>query len=255
MSPNAEVAPILEVKNLSLWFGGFCALNDIAFDVPSGGVYAFIGPNGAGKTTLFNCIVGQLRPTTGSILLNGAELVGMPPHRRALAGLGRSFQVTNLFSALTVYENVRLAAQAQTGTGSLRMLRRKERLYDVDRRTEVALAQLNLLPHRWTAAGELSHGQQRRLEMAVALASDAPVLLLDEPTSGMGIDDLQIVTDIIAAIGRKRTVLLVEHNIKLVMSICDRITVMHRGEILTHGLPQDVARDPRVKSAYLGSFS
>jgi branched-chain amino acid transport system ATP-binding protein len=253
MSPSADSPPILEVENLSLWFGGFRALSGVAFAVLPGGVHAFIGPNGAGKTTLFNCIAGLLRPTSGSIRLNGVEIAGSPAHRRARMGLGRSFQVTNLFTALSVHENVRLAAQAQAGMRSLAMLQRKERLADVNDRTDAALAELNLLPQASTAAGELSHGQQRRLEMAIALASDAPVLLLDEPTSGMGVDDLQMVTDIIAAIGRKRTVLLVEHNIKLVMSICDRITVLHRGEVLTHGPPQEVARDPRVKSAYLGS--
>jgi branched-chain amino acid transport system ATP-binding protein len=244
---------ILEVAGLSLRFGGFQALHEVSFAVPRGGVHAFIGPNGAGKTTLFNCIAGLLRPNDGRILLGGRNIVGMPQHRRARAGLGRSFQVTNLFATLPVRENVRLAAQAQTGRRSFAMLRSKDGLADVNQRTEAALAELDLTRHAATSAGELSHGQQRRLEIAMALASDAPLLLLDEPTSGMGIDDLLGMTDIIAAMGRKRTVLLVEHNIKLVMSICDSITVLHRGQVLTRGLPADVAGDARVKAAYLGS--
>ncbi len=248
-----DAAPILAVNGLSMRFGGFQALEDVTFAVPQGGVHAFIGPNGAGKTTLFNCIAGLLRPNSGAILLNGADIVKTPQHRRARAGLGRSFQVTNLFASLSVRENVRLGAQAQAGARSLGMLRHRDRLIDVNRRTEEALADLNLLPHAAMAAGELSHGQQRRLEIAVALVSDAPLLLLDEPTSGMGIDDLDEMTRIIAAMGGKRTVLLVEHNIKLVMSICHSITVLHRGRVLTYGLPADVARDPRVKAAYLGS--
>lgn len=243
----------LEVRGLGMRFGGFQALTDVTFSVPRGGVHSFIGPNGAGKTTLFNCITGLRLPTAGQVLLNGHDVTRLAPHRRAQAGLGRSFQVTNLFAGLSVHENVRLSAQAHAGRAAFSMFGAREKLTDVSDRTIAAIAELGLGNRSATRAGELSHGQQRRLEIAMAVVGDPAVLLLDEPTSGMGVDDLPEMTELIGTLGRNRTVVLIEHNIALIMSISETVTVLHLGQLLLHGAPATVAGDPRVKSAYLGS--
>jgi len=253
VSKNRAPESPLEVRGLSVRFGGFSALRNVNFAVPPGGVHAFIGPNGAGKTTLFNCISGLRAPTEGQVLLDGCDITKLPPHRRARAGLGRSFQVTNLFAALTVDENVRLSAQAHAGRSAFSLFRSRESLKEVKERTSAALAELGLIDSRTRRAGDLSHGRQRRLEIAMALVGNPSVLLLDEPTSGMGVDDLPEMTELIAKVGEKRTVVLIEHNISLIMSISRTITVLHLGEVLLQGEPGTVAKDPRVKAAYLGS--
>jgi len=243
----------LEVRNLSLSFGAFQALSDVNFHIPAGGVHAFIGPNGAGKTSLFNCITGLRKPSTGSIQLDGVNMVAMSPQRRVRQGLARSFQVTNIFPDLTVVENVRLCIQALRGTAAFNVMPAARSQATQSGEAMALLEELALHPHALRSAASLPHGLQRRLEIAMALAANPRVLLLDEPTSGMGVDDLREMTELIGRLGDTRTVILIEHNIKLVMSISQDVTVLHRGSVLVSGEPQAVAGHPEVKSAYLGS--
>ena len=252
MTGSPAVAPALAVAGIEKRFDGFRALGPVSFTVADAGVHAFIGPNGAGKTTLFNCLTGRLRPTAGAVRLGGRDITAMAPHRRVHHGLARSFQITNLFPNLTVHENARLAAQALSPR-AFDLWRDRARLAQVTARADELLERLALTARAQTVAGLLSHGEQRRLEIAMALAGQPQVLLLDEPTSGMGIDDIDTMTRLIEALGRTMAVVLIEHNIRLVMRISRSITVLHRGAILRQGLPAEIAADPQVKAAYLGT--
>lgn len=252
MTSAMERAPALAVVGIEKRFDGFQALRPVSFTIADAGVHAFIGPNGAGKTTLFNCLTGRLRPTAGEVRLAGRDITAMPAHRRAHHGLARSFQITNLFPNLSVHENVRLAAQALSPR-AFALWRDRGQLREVAARADQLLARLALTAKAQTTAALLSHGEQRRLEIAMALAADPRVLLLDEPTSGMGIDDIDTMTQLIEDLGRTMTVVLIEHNIRLVMRISQSITVLHRGAILRQGLPAEIAADPQVKAAYLGT--
>ncbi|MEW6644661.1 MAG: ABC transporter ATP-binding protein [Pseudomonadota bacterium] len=252
MTVAMERAPALTVVGIEKRFDGFQALRPVSFTITDAGVHAFIGPNGAGKTTLFNCLTGRLRPTAGEVRLAGRDITAMPSHRRVHHGLARSFQITNLFPNLTVHENVRLSVQALSAR-AFDLWRGRWQLREVTERTEALLARLALTEKSTTVAGLLSHGEQRRLEIAMALAGDPRVLLLDEPTSGMGIDDIDTMTRLIEDLGRTVAVVLIEHNIRLVMRISRSITVLHRGAILRQGLPAEIAADPQVKAAYLGT--
>lgn len=254
MTGTSTVRPApLTVLGVDKRFDGFQALKDVSFTIEDRGVYAFIGPNGAGKTTLFNCITGRIRPTAGEVRIGGRDITRMPSHRRVHAGLARSFQITNLFATLSVHENVRLAVQALSRRRVVNMWRGRDSLADVATKTDALLARLMLTDKQAVPAGLLSHGEQRRLEIAMALAGDPQVLLLDEPTSGMGIDDIAIMTGLIAEFGKGMAVVLIEHNIRLVMKISRTITVLHRGAILRSGLPETIAADPEVRAAYLGA--
>jgi branched-chain amino acid transport system ATP-binding protein len=245
-------AATLEVRHLSLSFGPFKALTDVNFKVSAGGVHAFIGPNGAGKTSLFNCISGALLPDSGQVLLGGEDIARMSAQRRVHRGLARSFQVTNIFPEVSVLENVRLCVQALRGGTGYNPFPAKRAQEAMRADALQVLAQLGLDRHRDQLAGNLPHGLQRRLEVAMAVAARPSVLLLDEPTSGMGVDDLQGMTQLIGELGKTCTVILIEHNIKLVMAISEDVTVLHRGTVLTSGNPEAVANHPEVKNAYLG---
>lgn len=243
----------LAASRIGKRFGGFVALKDVSFEVKERGIHSFIGPNGAGKTTLFNCLTGTILPSAGQVLLDGRDVTRLPPHRRARLGIARSFQITNLFQNLTVFESLRLAAQAQAGIAAFDFLRPKERLARPRETAERVLERLSLQQWRGARAGELSHGLQRTLEIGLALAGEPNILLLDEPMAGMGIDDIETVKRLIAALSREHTIILIEHNMNVVLDVSATVSVMHQGSILVEGPPDMIRRHPDVKAAYLGS--
>jgi branched-chain amino acid transport system ATP-binding protein len=244
---------VLAVEHLSLQIGGARIIDDVSLAVPQGEMLGVIGPNGAGKTTLFNLVSGVMRPTAGRITLDGRDVTGDSVDRRARAGLGRSFQTSNLFAGLTAHENVRLAAQAALG-GSLSPFRTPA---PGDAASGIAAARLDevgLGQHAQTPAGGLSHGDKRKLEIAMLLAADPRVILLDEPMAGVGSGDVPGLVELIRRVHREqgRTVLMVEHHMDVVLGLVDRVAVMHHGKLLACDTPEAVMADPVVQSAYLG---
>ncbi len=241
---------ILEGRGLRKEFGGLVAVAGVDIRVRQGDLHSIIGPNGAGKTTLFNLLTGNLRPTQGTVWFRGEDITRVPLHRRVHLGLGRSFQVTNIFPNLTVLENVRLAAQARGDDrySVWRHYRRSTRHVDT---AMAALSQVGLEGRAGVPAAILPHGDQRKLEMAILLASDAEVFLLDEPTAGMATEQVPALMDTIQRIRREsnKTIMLVEHNMNVVMNVSDRITVMHQGAVLAEGTPAEVARNDAVQKA------
>ena len=247
---------VLATEDLSRHFGGLKAVDGVNLRVHAGALHSIIGPNGAGKTTLFNLLCGVLPPTRGRILLRGQDITGLPPHRLAHLGVGRSFQITNVFPSLSVLENVRLAAQA-LGPDNYRLFTPVTRFPEYVRRAYQALEQADLLEVAHLPANALSHGDKRRLELAILLAQDLAVWLLDEPTAGLA---SELVPAFMALVDRARregqkTVVLVEHNMNVVMSLSDRVTVMHQGRLLAEGAPQEIAANQEVRRAYLGELS
>jgi branched-chain amino acid transport system ATP-binding protein len=234
-------------------FGDFVALRGVSFAIEPRGIHAFIGPNGAGKTTLFNCLTGTVLPSAGRVLFDGRDVTRLPPHRRARLGIARSFQVTNLFPSVSVFESLRLAAQGQLGLAAFDFLRPKERLRRALEVAEAVLQRLSLQPWRDVRAGELSHGQQRILEIGLALAGEPSTLLLDEPMAGMGVDDIETMKRLLVDLGREHTIILIEHNMNVVLDVSRTISVMHQGTILAEGSPDTIRRHPEVRAAYLGS--
>jgi len=243
----------LSTRGLSLAIGGAQLVTDLTLDVAQGELLGVIGPNGAGKTTLFNLLTGILAPTSGQVLLNGRDVTRTAPHTRARLGLGRTFQTSSLFPALSVVENVRLALQARN-PGTLSVLRRPGRAADNAREH---LASVGLADRGAVTAGSLAHGEQRKLEIALLLALDPAVVLLDEPMAGVGSGDVDELSALIGRIGReqRRTVLLVEHHMDVVLGLADRIAVLHHGRLLACDTPKAVMADETVQSAYLGTRS
>ena len=219
--------------------------------VESGDRHALIGPNGAGKTTLFNLISGRLRPTSGNVQFQETEITGIAPHKIAQLGLARSFQITNIFAHLSVQENVRLAIQARHRRHGVWWGGRSV-VGATAERAMLLLEQLNLAAMAGVLAETLSYGDQRRLEIGLALASDPVLILLDEPTAGMSRAETQDIVDFLSQISREVTLLLIEHDIDVVFRLSDRVTVMHLGEVLAQGTPNQVERDERVREAYFG---
>ncbi len=246
---------ILEGRGLRKEFGGLVAVANVNIRVRRGDLHSIIGPNGAGKTTLFNLLTGNLRPTQGEVLFRDQDITATPLHRRVHLGLGRSFQVTNIFPNLTVLENVRLAAQA-LGRDSFKVWWHYRHFKSYTDTAMRALAQVGLQDKAAVPAAILPHGDQRKLEMAILLASDAEVLLLDEPTAGMATEQVPALMEMIQRIRREghKTIMLVEHNMNVVMGASDRITVMHQGEVLAEGTPAEIARNETVQKAYLGEL-
>ena len=237
---------------LTRTFGALSALDGVSLSVTPKTRHAVIGPNGAGKTTLFNVITGQVPPSAGHVLFEGRLVTGLPPHAVARRGISRSFQRTNLFPKLTVLENLRLAAAAD-GRGSWSLFGRVDRLHaPLERATETAEA-IGLRDRLPATAGALSYGEQRQLEVGVALATRPKLLLLDEPTAGMSPEETQRMTRMLEGLPREVTLLVIEHDIDVVGSLADRVTVLHYGEVLTEGTFDHVKRDPRVYEVYLGS--
>ncbi|MGE0565895.1 MAG: ABC transporter ATP-binding protein [Pseudolabrys sp.] len=243
-------APVLELRNLSVRFGGLRAVDDVSFDVARNRITTVIGPNGAGKSTLFNLISGAIKPLGGEVLIEGADYTGQPPYRMQAAGLARSFQITNLFFELPVAENLRLAAQILEPLSLA--WRPVHASRNAHRRVDELLERFGLTARALDPAGDLSHGEQRRLEIAVALACNPKVLLLDEPTQGMSHADTQDTAGLIKSLARDVTVLLIEHDIGLVMSLSDHVVVMHQGQKLAEGPPAEIQHNPAVQAAYFG---
>ena len=246
-------AATLETQDLTISFGGHVAVNAVSCAFRPGTLTAIVGPNGAGKTTYFNLISGQLKATAGRVLFDGADITTLSAAARARAGLGRAFQLTNLFPLLTVHENVRLAVQSRRGAG-LDLLRTWRSHRELIEEADDVLRQVGLSARRDTRAGLLPHGDQRKLEVAILIALRPQVFLFDEPTAGMSIDEVPVVLDLIRAIKerRDRTILLVEHKMDVVRSLADRIVVLHNGELVADGDPASVIALPVVQEAYLG---
>jgi branched-chain amino acid transport system ATP-binding protein len=246
---------ILEAQNLRKQFGGLVAVRDVSLKVQRGDLHSIIGPNGAGKTTFFNLLSGNLKPTSGTLYYNGKNITNMPLHRRAHIGIGRSFQITNIFPNATVFENVRLAAQAKDGA-SMVMFSHVQRFSSYEDRAIEAIDLVGLRGREKMLAGALPHGEKRKLELAVITAADPELMLLDEPTAGMATEQVPELLETIDIIRRQghRTIMLVEHNMSVVMSVSDRITVMHQGAVLAEGTPQEIAANQTVQSAYLGEL-
>ena len=243
---------ILKTIGLGKSFKGFAAVSDVNLEVGRGSIHALIGPNGAGKTTCFNLLTKFLEPTSGQILFNGLDITKERPAQIARRGVIRSFQISAVFPHLTVLENVRVALQQGLGT-EFCFWKSQNSLQTLDDRAEELLAEVGLSRFAGEEAISLAYGQKRALEIATTLAMDPELMLLDEPTQGMGHEDVERVTELIARVAKGRTVLMVEHNMKVVSSIANRITVLQRGAVLAEGSYHEVSSNPLVVEAYMGS--
>ena len=246
-------SPVLATRNLGLDIGGAKIVVDVSLEVAEGELLGIIGPNGAGKTSLFNLLSGLYRPTAGSIHLAGRDITSQPVPLRTCEGIGRTFQVSSVFPLLTVFENVRLAAEASLG-GTLRLWRRATSVKPALERARAAIARVGLERRTLAPAGALSHGDKRRLELAMLLAADKPVFLLDEPMAGVSAENVPELVELIRSVHEqeRKTVLMVEHHIDVVTGIAQRIAVMHNGSLLACDTPAAVMANETVQSAYLG---
>jgi branched-chain amino acid transport system ATP-binding protein len=249
----AQATPALETRGLTIRFGGHVAVNDVSCRFTPGTLTAIVGPNGAGKTTYFNLVSGQLRASAGQVIVGGEDITALAPSARTRRGLGRAFQLTNLFPDLTALENVRLAVQsrAEAGWSLLRVWNSRR---DLIEKAESVLEKVRLADKRHVAPKALSHGDQRKLEVALLIAMEPKVFMFDEPTAGMSIDEVPTVLELIQDIKQRpdSTVLLVEHKMDVVRSLADRIVVLHNGALVADGEPAEVIASPVVQQAYLG---
>ena len=248
-SAAADRAPLLQTKGLTVRFGGLTALDNVDFAVAPNELRAVIGPNGAGKSTFFNCLTGVQRPSAGQIRFAGEDMTGLSPDRVSQKGIARSYQITNILPNATTLENVRIAAQSRRHGWSL--LSHHRRFRDIIDKAEAALDMVGLLVKADVLAANLSHGEQRNLEIAIALATEPRLLCLDEPTAGMSAAETQETTELVRRIARNLTILIVEHDMQIVMELAQRITVLHYGHILAEGTPAEIQEDPRVLEVYL----
>ena len=247
------IPPIIETKDLTIRFGGHVAVDHVNLKIPPYTFKSIIGPNGAGKTTFFNMVSGQYRPTGGRILFKGSDITTLPPALRTKLGIGRSFQLTNVFLSLTVLENVRLAVQSQKNIGFnfwksyLRFSELEDRAYEILKTV--------LLDTKWNVpASSLTHGEQRKLEIAILLALETEVLLLDEPTAGMALEEVPSILELLKQIKirRDKTILLVEHKMDVLMALSDSITVLHEGKLIADDTPEAISKSKEVQEAYFG---
>ena len=252
-------AASLSVEHLTKQFGGVVALNDVTFEVKPGEIHGLIGPNGAGKTTLFNLITGIYRPTEGDLKLNGQSLVGKESHEAANMGIARTFQNIRLFGELSVYQNLITACQKHLSysllDGFLRTAKYRQQEREIAELTERTLKQIGLWDLREQMAGNLPYGQQRRVEIARALVTDPQLLLLDEPAAGMNEEETGKLSEFIRSIQEQYpvTILIIDHHMDVIMTICDRITVFNFGSLLVEGTPEEIQTNEAVIEAYLGS--
>lgn len=242
---------ILVTEGLTKEFKGFTAVDDVNLKVRRGHIHALIGPNGAGKTTVFNLLTKFLQPTRGKIAFEGRDITSAKPAQISRMGMVRSFQISAVFPHLTALENVRVSLQRKIGT-SFHFWRSENSLNALNERAMHLLEMVGLDRYAETEVAELAYGRKRALEIATTLAQDPKMMLLDEPTQGMGREDVERITNLIREVAANRTVLMVEHNLSVVSALCDRITVLQRGAILTEGTYDEVSSDARVKEAYMG---
>lgn len=242
---------ILEIRNLHKDFSGEKVIVGIDLLIRRGERHAIIGPNGAGKTTLYNLLTGLYKPSKGRVFLNGKEITGLSPHRINRMGISRSFQITNIFPGLNVFENVRAAILSKNGI-RFNFLRLVDRMSHITQQTYEILEKIRLLDKKDLLAGELAYGEQRALEIGITLATDPDLILLDEPTAGMSLDETREVVRLIERVTQGKTLVIIEHDMEVVFSIADVITVIHYGKVLASGGPEEIRRDQRVKDAYLG---
>ncbi len=246
---DGAAVPILRTERLTVRFGGLTALNQVDFAIRRDEIRAIIGPNGAGKSTFFNCLTGVLRPSSGSIIFAGEDITGLPPDRISRRGIARSYQITNILPNATALENTRIAAQSRRHAWSMLTHHRAHR--DLVEKAESALDAVGLLAKAEELAANLSHGEQRTLEIAIALATEPRLLCLDEPTAGMSAAETHDTMELVRRIARNLTILIVEHDMQVVMALAHRITVFHYGEILAEGTPAEIQENPRVLEVYL----
>lgn len=242
--------PILEVEGVTQRFGNFVALNKVSTRFEAGKLSAIIGPNGAGKSTFFNVVSGAFPPSEGRLRFQGRDITGLPQHEFARIGIAKSFQITNVFKRLSAHENVRVAVQMRHSRYQL--LAPRAEMRELSERASELLVRVGLSHLRDRPAADLAHGQQRALEVAMALAAEPVLLLMDEPTAGMSPEETKVMMDLIVALAAERSVILVEHKMKLVMGICERLLVLHHGEFLAEGTPDDIRANAEVRRVYLG---
>jgi len=242
---------ILDIKNLEKKFGGLQVILGVTLAPEPGERHAVIGPNGAGKSTLFNLITGKYKPTAGEIRFKGQDITGMPPHKIARMGLNRSFQITNIFKNMTVFENIRNAVLSRNRI-RYNVVSRLSKMNGIREEAEDILLRIGLVDKKDEISGELAHGHKRALELGLALAMDPDLILLDEPTAGMPTEETMQMVKLIEKNTAGKTLIIVEHDMDVVFSIADRITVLYYGTILASGTPDQIRNDQRVKDAYLG---
>ena len=243
----------LEVRNISKRFGNLVAVGDVTLTVPKGELRAIIGPNGAGKTTFFNLISGSIRPTAGTVTFEGRDVTALPAHKRVALGMARTFQITEIFPELTVFENVRISAEVAAGYRLRSWLSRAQK-DEIHRHVDTTLGLTGLGTKSSRLVGELAHGDQRAAEIAMALALRPHLLLLDEPTAGMGDQETYLITQLIRRLHHdgQFTIVLIEHDMRVVFHLAQRITVLDQGRLLAEGTPQEIASNEAVQGAYLG---
>jgi branched-chain amino acid transport system ATP-binding protein len=246
---------LLETRQLSKSFGALTAVSAVSLAVEAGGLHSIIGPNGAGKTTLFNLLTGSFAPSAGRILFDGRDITGTPAHRIAHLGLARSFQRTNVFPAFSLLDNVWVAAFSCSPSWQGLLWRPTGRYPELVERARQALSDVGLLEKQHRLAREVSHGEQRQLELAIALAAQPRVLLLDEPAAGLSPEETRRMVALVRTLKGRYTIVLIEHKMDIIMSVSDRISVMHFGALIAEGTPAEIQRDAEVRKAYLGGVA